>query len=47
MGGLGSTGFEKNSLHWEVCKNDTSVGTFIGVHFALGVATIEACGDEE
>ena len=47
MGGFGSKGFEKNSLHWEVCKNDTSLGTFLGVHFALGVATIEACGDEE
>lgn len=47
MGGFGSKGFEKNSLHWEVCKNDTSLGTFLGVHFALGVATIEACGDDE
>jgi len=47
MGGLGSSSFEKNSLHWEVCKNDYSVGTFLGVHFALGIATIEACGDDE
>jgi glutaryl-CoA dehydrogenase len=47
MGGLGSASFDKNSLHWEVCKHDTSIGTFLGVHFALGIATIEACGDDE
>lgn len=47
MGGLQCSSFEKNSLLWEVSKTDTSVGTFMGVHFALGVATIEACADDE
>jgi glutaryl-CoA dehydrogenase len=32
---------------WEVAKVDTSLATFIGVNSNLGIATIEACGDEE
>ena len=47
MGGYGSSVFEKNSIYWEACRSDTSIGTFLGVHFGLGIATIEACGDDE
>jgi len=38
---------ERNSLFYEVSKFDLSIGTFLGVHFGLGVATIEACGDDD
>ena len=47
LGGISSNCFEKNSIFWEVSKFDPSIGTFLGVHFGLGVATIEACGDDE
>lgn len=45
FGGFGATSLEKHQVGWEVCKYDAGVGTFLGVHFTLGVATIEACGD--
>ena len=47
FGGFGCTTFEKNSFFWEASKVDASIGTFLGVHFGLGVPTIEACGDDE
>lgn len=32
---------------WEIAKVDSSIATFIGHNSGLGIATIEACGDEE
>ena len=47
FGGLGCNSFQKNSIFWEASKFDPSIGTFLGVHFGLGVATIQECGDDE
>ena len=46
-GSQGVTTLEAGAIVYEICKRDASVGTFLLVHNGIGMAVIDALGDEE